>query len=174
MSSLVRKELLVLISCLVKEWRGCFIVCAWIYWEEDRKRGLEGLNLFHHDDNITAQVINGWLDAFKDDDEGNSKEENRAVLSSGFTMVSILLELSVNLYQEVATNAQTNVDYIVVLLESAFARLKGSQFLNQMDRSSTTKFYLGCPLPVFPRAHSCFWLLSCQGLRDPHSAGAIP
>ena len=97
------------------------------------------MNLFHHDDDITAQFINRWLDAFKDDDEGNSREENRVVLYSGFTMISILLELSVDLYQEAATNAQTNVDYIVALLESAFARLKGSQLLNQIDRSSAFK-----------------------------------
>jgi regulator-associated protein of mTOR len=37
-SPMVRKELLVLISSLVKEWRGYFVVCACIYWEEDQKR----------------------------------------------------------------------------------------------------------------------------------------
>ena len=133
-SPLVRKELLVVISCLVKEWRGYFVVCAWIYWEEDRKRRLEGLNLFYHDDDITAQAVNEWLDTFKDDDEENSREENRVVLSSFFTIFSVLLELSVDPYQEVATNAQTIVDYVVaLLLESPFARLEGSQFLNQMD-----------------------------------------
>ena len=136
-SPLVRKELLVVISCLVKEWRGYFVVCAWIYWEEDRKRRLEGLNLFHHDDDVTAQAVNEWLDTFKDDDEENSREENRVVLSSFFTIFSVLLELSVDPYQEVATNAQTIVDYIVaLLLESPFARLEGSQFLNQMDHPS--------------------------------------
>ena len=61
------------------------------------------------------------------------------MLSSVFTVIPILLELSVDPYQEVTTNAQTSVDYIVVLLESPFARLKGSQFLNQMDRSSAFK-----------------------------------
>ena len=139
-SSLVRKELLVVVSCLVKEWRGYFVVCAWIYWEEDRKRKLEGLGLFHHDDDLTSQAVNEWLDTFKDDDEENSREENRVVLSSFFTIFSVLLELSVDPYQEVATNAQTIVDYIVaLLLESPFARLEGSRFLNQVDPPTTFK-----------------------------------
>ncbi|KAJ3709817.1 hypothetical protein C8R42DRAFT_729774 [Lentinula raphanica] len=37
-SPMCRKELVVLISCFVKEWRGWFVVCAWMYWEEERKR----------------------------------------------------------------------------------------------------------------------------------------
>lgn len=56
------------------------------------------------------------------------------MLSSFFTIFSVLLELSVDPYQEVATNAQTIVDYIVaLLLESPFARLEGSQFLSQLE-----------------------------------------
>lgn len=33
---MVRKELVILLSTLVHAWRGHFIVCAWIYWEEER------------------------------------------------------------------------------------------------------------------------------------------
>ncbi|TCD64747.1 hypothetical protein EIP91_003669 [Steccherinum ochraceum] len=118
-SPMVRKELLVLISCLVKEWRGYFIVCAWIYWEEERRRR-EG-SPAHEDDNITAQAVTEWLDDFGEDD---FREENRVLLSSFFTIFSVLLELSVDPYQEVATNAQTVVDYITaLLLESPFTRL---------------------------------------------------
>ncbi|TBU58181.1 hypothetical protein BD310DRAFT_879568 [Dichomitus squalens] len=120
-SPMVRKELLVLVSCLVKEWRGYFIVCAWIYWEEDRKwrGGDEG---HHQDDDIAGIAVAEWLENFGDDED--FRAENRVLLSSFFTIFSILLELSVDPYQEVATNAQTIVDYIMaLLLESPFAKL---------------------------------------------------
>lgn len=119
-SPMVRKELLVLISCLVKEWRGYFIVCAWIYWEEDRKwKG--GEDSHHHDEDIAGQAVADWLETFEDED---FRAENRVLLSSFFTIFSILLELSVDPYQEVGTNAQTIVDYITaLLLESLFTKL---------------------------------------------------
>ncbi|KAI0714649.1 hypothetical protein C8Q76DRAFT_795507 [Earliella scabrosa] len=120
-SPMVRKELLVLISCLVKEWRGYFIVCAWIYWEEDR-RWKEGEENQHPDDDVAAIAVTEWLDSFGDDED--YRAENRVLLSSFFTIFSILLELSVDPYHEVATNAQTIVDYIMaLLLESPFTRL---------------------------------------------------
>ncbi|KAI0673943.1 hypothetical protein C8Q78DRAFT_662134 [Trametes maxima] len=118
-SPMVRKELLVLISCLVKEWRGYFIVCAWIYWEEDR-RWKEGEE--NPADDVSAIAVTEWLDSFGDEED--YRAENRVLLSSFFTIFSILLELSVDPYQEVATNAQTIVDYITaLLLESPFTRL---------------------------------------------------
>lgn len=120
-SPMVRKELLVLISSLVKEWRGYFVVCAWIYWEEDRRRSGTG-PAHHHDEEVTTQAVADWLDNFGDDDA--AREENRVLLSSFFTIFVVLLELSVDPYLEVATNAQTIVDYVVaLLLESPFTRL---------------------------------------------------
>lgn len=124
-SPMCRKELLVVISCLVKEWRGYFVVCAWLYWEEDRK-WRAGLGGHHpsplHDEDVTNQAIAEWLDGFGDDDL--LREENRVLLSSFFTIFVVLLDLSVDAYQEVATNAQTVVDYIMaLLLESPFTRL---------------------------------------------------
>ncbi|TFY55214.1 hypothetical protein EVJ58_g8388 [Rhodofomes roseus] len=117
-SPMVRKELLVLISCLVKEWRGYFIVCAWIYWEEER-RWRQGTPL--HDEDLATQAVAEWLDSFGDDD---AREENRVLLSSFFTIYSVLLELSADPYEEVAINAQTTVDYIIaLLLESPFSHL---------------------------------------------------
>jgi len=100
-----RKELLVVISCLVKEWRGYFVVCAWLYWEEDRKWRTSGggpgvgqlYQHYHHhggsnshDEDITDQAINEWLDNFGDDEL--LREENRVLLSSLFT---ILLSCSI-------------------------------------------------------------------------------
>ena len=120
-SPMVRKELLVLISCLVKEWRGYFVVCAWLYWEEDR-RWRAGLTSHQFEDDFTTQAVSDWLDGFGD--EESIREENRVLLSSFFTIFSVLLELSVDPYHEVATNAQTIVDYIMaLLLESPFKRL---------------------------------------------------
>jgi regulator-associated protein of mTOR len=128
-SPMCRKELLVVISCLVKEWRGYFVVCAWIYCEEDRRWRSGTMGLHHssvaahfHDDDITNHAVAEWLDSFGDDEL--LREENRVLLSSFFTIFVVLLDLSVDPYMEVATNAQTIVDYIMaLLLESPFARL---------------------------------------------------
>jgi len=127
-SPMCRKELLVVISCLVKEWRGYFVVCAWIYWEEDRKWRASTSGHHHsplHDEDLTNQAVVEWLDGFGDDEL--LREENRVLLSSFFTIFVVLLDLSVDPYQEVATNAQTIVDYIMaLLLESPFTRLEAT------------------------------------------------
>ncbi|KAG5654155.1 hypothetical protein H0H81_006867 [Sphagnurus paluster] len=127
-SPMCRKELLVVISCLVKEWRGYFVVCAWLYWEEDRKWRASTGGQHHphlHDEDVTNQAIAEWLDGFGDDDM--LREENRVLLSSFFTIFVVLLDLSVDAYQEVATNAQTIVDYVMaLLLESPFTRLESA------------------------------------------------
>ncbi|KAI0321261.1 hypothetical protein OF83DRAFT_1100511 [Amylostereum chailletii] len=122
-SPMVRKELMVLISCLVKEWRGWFVVCAWIYWEEDRRWKASGTSQMHEED-VTGQALSEWLDVFRDDE---IREENRVIMSSFFTIYTILLEFSVDPYHEVAAHAQTIVDYIMaLLLESPFTRLDSS------------------------------------------------
>ncbi|RXW18505.1 hypothetical protein EST38_g7341 [Candolleomyces aberdarensis] len=135
-SPMCRKELLVVVSALVKEWRGYFVVCAWLYWEEDRKWRMNGggpgllggggvyshSGRDHNDDDVTSQAVAEWLDVFGDDEL--LREENRVLLSSFFTIFVVLLDLSVDPYNEVATNAQTIVDYIMaLLLESPFTRL---------------------------------------------------
>jgi len=150
-SPMCRKELLVVISCLVKEWRGYFVVCAWLYWEEDRRwRGgpvTTGGAASHltssslttaphgggagssatstHDDDVTSLAVSEWLDSFGDDDM--LREENRVLLSSFFTIFVVLLDLSVDPYAEVQTMAQTIVDYVMaLLLESPFTKLETS------------------------------------------------
>jgi regulator-associated protein of mTOR len=123
-SPMVRKELLVLISCLVREWRGHFVVCAWMYWEEDRRWRAGDSHAHHHhmEDEVTSQALADWLDGFGDDE--NAREENRVLLSSFFTIFVVLLELTIDPYHEVATLAQTVMDYIfALLLASPFARL---------------------------------------------------
>ncbi|KAF7307461.1 Mip1 [Mycena indigotica] len=125
-SPMCRKEMVVLLSCLVKEYRGHFVVCAWLYWEEDR-RWRDG----HVDDDdisITDQAIAEWLDSFP----AEESQAQRVYLSSFFTMFITLLDLSVDPYPEVATNAQTVLDYIMALLiESPFARLSSSSLLDR-------------------------------------------
>ncbi|KAK7063677.1 target of rapamycin complex 1 subunit mip1 [Favolaschia claudopus] len=124
-SPMCRKELIVLLSCLVKEYRGFFVVCAWLYWEEDRRwKSQVGHHSFDDDSNsITSQAVADWLDRFEDYEQ----PEQRVYLSSFFTLFVILLDLSVDPYHEVATNAQTVLDYIMaLLLESPFTRLEGS------------------------------------------------
>ncbi|KAL4247407.1 WD repeat RAPTOR family protein [Abortiporus biennis] len=136
-SPMVRKELLVLISCLVKEWRGYFIVCSWIYWEEERRRQ-EGYH--RHEEEIALQAVTEWLDGFGEDEA--FREENRVLLSSFFTIFSVLLELSVDPYQEVATNAQTIVDYITaLLLESPFTRLDSTSLHRPLPSHSDATGY---------------------------------
>lgn len=125
-SPMARKELLVIISCLVKEWRGYFVVCAWLYWEEDKRwrSGSSGENSLHEED-MTGLAVEEWLEGFGDDDD--LKAENRILLSSFFMILSTLLELYVDPYQEVATHARTIVDYIMaLLLESPFSKLENS------------------------------------------------
>jgi regulator-associated protein of mTOR len=149
-SPMCRKELLVVISCLVKEWRGYFVVCAWLYWEEDRRwrnsssstttggvptgggpyhgsgsSGGTGGTAYLNDDDTTNIAVSEWLDSFGDDEM--LREENRVLLSSFFTIFVVLLDLSVDPYAEVQTMAQTIVDYIMaLLLESPFTKLDTS------------------------------------------------
>ncbi|KAJ3570758.1 hypothetical protein NP233_g4189 [Leucocoprinus birnbaumii] len=147
-SPMCRKELLVVVSCLVKEWRGYFVVCAWLYWEEDRRwrsatstGGLASAYpgstansssvAFPMEDDITAMAISEWLDSFvvngNSEDEMLLREENRVLLSSFFTIFVVLLDLSVDPYAEVSTMAQTIVDYIMaLLLDSPFTKLENS------------------------------------------------
>ena len=154
-SPMCRKELLTVISCLVKEWRGHFVVCAWLYWEEDRKWRSGTMGTHHplssshlHDDDVTTQAVAEWLEAFGEDDL--LREENRVLLSSFFTIFVVLLDLSVDPYQEVATNAQTIVDYITaLLLESPFSRLDSASLIYApgIPLSRRGSPQLSCPPP---------------------------
>ncbi|KAI5124927.1 hypothetical protein M0805_007354 [Coniferiporia weirii] len=121
-SPMVRKELLILLSCLAKEWRGYFVIVAWLYWEEERKRAASPYSRSNAGEDITNQAVTEWLDGLGDDDA--YREDSRVLLSSFYTIYVFLLELSVDPYPEVAAYAQTIVDYIMaLLLESPFSRL---------------------------------------------------
>ncbi|CAE6463964.1 unnamed protein product [Rhizoctonia solani] len=131
-SPMVRKELVVLLSCLVNEWRGWFVVAAWVYWEDHgglnpltspsvrEQRAAEGALR-------AAHAQREWADRAAS--EPRRRDELRVVLTSFFTIYCTLLELSVDPYPEVATLAQTVVDYITaLLLESPFSKLPTSDF----------------------------------------------
>jgi regulatory associated protein of mTOR len=124
-SPMVKKELIVLASCLVKEWRGHFVICAWIHWEEDERKRRAPESRAQEDedeDDVSAQALAEWLDNFAEDEQ--LREENRVLLSSFYTIFCALLEYSVDPYPEVAANAQTLVDYIMaLLLASPFTKI---------------------------------------------------
>lgn len=132
-SPMVRKELLILLSCLVKDWRGFFVVVAWLYWQEEQGR----LTGRRPDDDIANQTVLDWLDGFGDDE--TYREENKVLLSSFYTLYVCLLELSVDPYPEVQAYARTIVDYIMaLLLDSPFFKLEGNALsrLPSSDRAS--------------------------------------
>ncbi|KAG8751986.1 hypothetical protein FRC11_008795, partial [Ceratobasidium sp. 423] len=131
-SPMVRKELVVLLSCLVSKWRGWFVVAAWVYWEDHgglnpltspswrEQRATEGALR-------AAHAQREWAD--RSASEPRRRDELRVVLTWFFTIYCTLLELSVDPYPEVATLAQTVVDYITaLLLESPFAKLPTADF----------------------------------------------
>lgn len=124
-SPMVRKELLILLSCLVKEWRGYFVIVAWLFWEEERKRASDLNTGIKNTEDIVNQAISEWLEGLKDDEA--FREDSRVLLSSFYTIYSFMLELSDDPYPEVSVYAKTIVDYIMaLLLESPFTRLESS------------------------------------------------
>lgn len=123
-SPMVRKELIVVISCVVREWRGWMVCAAWAYYEQEAtlasgESGMEGVE----------DVVSG---AFADwgNNEHQTPEEHlrNLVMLSGFKVLfETLLDLSVDPHTGVALMASTVVDYIVaLLLDSAFIRVAGS------------------------------------------------
>ncbi|KAF7327508.1 hypothetical protein MKEN_00329700 [Mycena kentingensis (nom. inval.)] len=118
-----QEEIIFVLSCLVKEYRGFFVVCAWLYYGEDLrwKAGLDS-DLDELELSITEQAVMDWLD-----------EHDAAALPLVFLHhVHHLLDLSVDPYSEVAINAQTVLDYVLaLLLESPFAKLPGTRVGSQ-------------------------------------------
>lgn len=128
-SPMVRKELLILLSCLVKEWRGNFVVTAWLYWEEEKQRLSNDFSRQKQNHPLTDSAVSKFLDTSGADD--SYREESRLLLSSFYTLFTCLLELTADPYPEVAAYAQTVMDYVMaLLLESPFKHVSGSS-LNQ-------------------------------------------
>ena len=148
-SPLVRKELLVLLSALVTEWRGWFVVAAWLYWEWDKanRAPVDHKWQRQEDENRERddfqQTLARWIQVASAADPRASRdlaavqEENRVLLSSFFTILVALFDLSVDPYPEVAAMARMLVDYVIALLvESSFARLPSSTLADFPRRMS--------------------------------------
>ncbi|KAG8903119.1 hypothetical protein FRB99_003721 [Tulasnella sp. 403] len=140
-SPMVRKEMLVLMSCIVSEYRGWFVVAAWAYWEGNRayfadmcssqgrlrrqRQSTDSRRLSEPNPDVVWNAIEDWVDRVSEDEE--VKGHNHVVMSSVFILYATLLELSMDPYQEVANMARTVSDYVVAMLrDSPFAKLPGS------------------------------------------------
>lgn len=146
-SPLVRKELLVLLSALVVEWRGWFVIAAWLYWEWDKANRGQDKGKSPLEEGAEREgfqhVISDWIQAASAADPRARadpvaiQEENRVLLSSFFTILAALFDLSVDPYPEVANMARMIIDYIMALLvESAFARLPSSTLVEFPKRTA--------------------------------------
>ncbi|KIO31941.1 hypothetical protein M407DRAFT_4824 [Tulasnella calospora MUT 4182] len=152
-SPIVRKEVVVLFSAIVHEWRGWFVIAAWAYWEGSRSDFNDLRHQLHlistrntnnrasiattasgessrtgrgaeGDPEVVWNGIEEFIERAPDED---SKSHNHTVLSSVFILYAALLDLTVDPYPEVANMAKTIADYITALLrESYFARLPAS------------------------------------------------
>jgi len=155
-SVLVRKEMVVLISCVVRAWKGHFISAAWIYWEEERAGGIGGVGGNHVRDGFgfeegertwTSPLVATALAAYQarvsrrqsdsdnsDDSEDPTQTLTYEVLSGYFTLFALLLEFSIDPFPDVTELAQSVVDWIVErLVESPFAALRGVGLKSAVD-----------------------------------------
>lgn len=130
-SPMVRKELVVVISCIVREWRGWFVAAAWCYYEQEA--ALAGSSAGSDEEpDIVSEAIAAWVSSESISPEAH--QVNLTLLSSLKTLFEALLDLSVDPTPEVAGMAATVVDYIVaLLLSSAFNRVTGTS-LNSLSR----------------------------------------
>lgn len=136
-SPIVRKELIVILSCVVREWRGWFVAAAWTYYEMEERRARRELGIVDDNtsvdgDDLVDRAMVEWGNRNKERFEDpvlahEEHEENKAILSIFKLMLETLLELSVDPHPEVASLACTVTDYLTALLmDSAFTRASGS------------------------------------------------
>ena len=123
-SPLVRKELVVVISCVVREWRGWLVCAAWSYYEQEA--ALASMDSGVSKTDIVKDALEAWID-MHDDRSPAEHQQALTLLSSFKVLFEALLDLSVDPSTEVALMASTVVDYVVaLLLDSAFTRVKNS------------------------------------------------
>lgn len=151
-SPMVRKELVVVISCVAREWRGWFVCAAWAYYEQEAYMAALDSGVDSPND-IVEPALDVWLN-----DESRSPEEhhqNTTLLSSFKVLFETLLDLSVDPNTEVAVMSATVVDYIIaLLLDSAFARVPSSATsrLAQQRRSRPQRMATRQPSTTFSEA----------------------
>lgn len=147
-SPMVRKELVVVISCIVREWRGWFVAAAWCYYEQEA--ALAGSNAGSEDEaDIVAEALEHWVSTEALSPEAH--QVNLTLLSSFKTLFETLLDLSVDPHPEVAGMAATVVDYIVaLLLGSAFNQVPGTA-LKGLNRPKVGPRFSQASSPEVPR-----------------------
>ena len=122
-SPIVRKELVVVLSCVAREWRGWMVCAAWAYFEQEAL--LQSDTVGDDASDVVTPALEAWASR---EDRSTPEQRHDATLLSSFKMVfETLLDLSVDPQTEVALMASTVVDYVVaLLLDSSFCRVQGS------------------------------------------------
>lgn len=139
-SPLVRKELVVVLSCLAREWRGWFVAAAWCYHESE-----DGLG----NSQLVEQALRQWGD--RPDINPEEHAENVRLLAAFKLMFSTLLDLTVDPHPEVASYACTVTDYLVaLLLDSSFTRASGSTFSPTVFEGKPRVVNRDCIPPITP------------------------
>lgn len=115
---------MILISALVNEWRGYFIVAAWLYWEEERRLTAKASDNLPPED-VGDRALEDWISSLHTKDV--NRRQHRDFLKKAFLLLTYLYDLVVDPHMEVATLATTVVDFVVaMLLESPFSRIHGT------------------------------------------------
>ncbi len=123
-SPMVRKELVVVISCVVREWRGWMVCAAWAYYEQEAALAAAEAGLEETPD-VVSEALEAWVS--NENRISQEHQHNLTLLSSFKVVFETLLDLSVDPHTEVALMASTVVDYVIALLfDSAFCRVTGS------------------------------------------------
>lgn len=151
-SPMVRKELVVVISCIVREWRGWFVAAAWCYYEQEA--ALAGSSGGSDDEpDIVSEALEAWVSP--DSLSPEAHQVNLTLLSSFKTLFETLLDLSVDPHPEVAGMAATVVDYVVaLLLGSAFNRVPGTALRSLSRPKVGSRFNNASPVIEMPRTPS--------------------
>ena len=123
-SPMVRKELVVVISCVVREWRGWFVCAAWVYFEQEAGLKSAETGVVSSTD-LVSDATESWVE--NEHWTPQERSHNLGLLSTFKMLFEGLLDLTVDPHIEVALKASTVVDYIIaLLLDSAFCRVAGS------------------------------------------------
>ncbi|KAJ9100485.1 hypothetical protein QFC21_003524 [Naganishia friedmannii] len=144
-SPLVRKELVVVLSCVAREWRGWFVCAAWMYHEEDARQarqemGGAGVEKDPLDGSkLVTEAMQEW--GQRTDIPKDEHRENSTMMFIFKLMYTTLLDLSVDPHPEVASLACTVLDYLTaLLLDSAFTRAEGSTLRIKQYKQRTSRF----------------------------------
>ncbi|PWN49601.1 hypothetical protein IE53DRAFT_135871 [Violaceomyces palustris] len=165
-SPLVRKELVIALSPVVYEYKGFFVLAAYLYYQRDEDRSREGRNKSQGTSSTSKGFGNGSSDpsATKSRQEREEKllarvaskllieewinEEDISNMPAFVTIFVSLLDLSVDSHPEVASLACTVVDFVMALMmesevstanESIMKRFGALDAMNRFVTPTNTK-----------------------------------